>query len=274
MTRVLMTGVTGFVGRHVLKELLNRSVEVVAVLRSGAEVPSGLYNAIQTNDLFTESEVFWAETYAGIDIVLHLAWYAEPGKYVNSPKNLTCMIGTLRMAESAAKASVKKFVGIGTCFEYDLDVGYLRTSTPLRPRSPYASAKAGTYLALSQTLSRIGISFAWCRLFYLYGQGEDSRRLVPYLRGRLAAGEVAELTSGRQIRDFLDVAEAARRIVEIALSNAEGAYNVCSGKPITVADLAHSIATEYGRPELLKFGAREDNAEDPLCVLGEPTPIS
>jgi len=274
MTRVLITGATGFVGRHVLKELLKRKVEVVAVLRSNAEAPSGLFAVIRTDDLFMESEGFWSEAFVGIDIVLHVAWYAEPGKYVKSPKNLTCMIGTLRMAEAAAKAAVKRFVGIGTCFEYDLDAGYLKLSTPLRPRSPYASAKAGTYMALLHALPCVGVSFAWCRLFYLYGDGEDSRRLVPYLRNRLAAGETVELTSGRQVRDFLEVADAAKMVADVTLSEAEGAYNICSGQPITVADLAHRIAREYGRLELLKFGAREDNAEDPLCVLGEPTPTA
>jgi dTDP-6-deoxy-L-talose 4-dehydrogenase (NAD+) len=274
MTRVLMTGAAGFIGRHILSELLKRDVEVVAVLRSNVAAPSGLFRIIRTDDLFRESEAFWAEAFVNIDIVLHVAWYAQPGDYVNSPKNLTCMSGTLRMAETAAKAAVKKVVGIGTCFEYDLDAGYLKTSTPLRPRSAYAAAKAGTYLALSQTLPRLGISFAWCRLFYLYGEGEDDRRLVPYLRSRLAAGEVAELTSGRQIRDFLEVSEAARQVTAVTLSEDEGVYNICSGKPVTVADLAQSIAKEYGRPDLLKFGARPDNAEDPLCVLGEPSKIA
>jgi len=51
---------------------------------------------------------------------------------------------------------------------------------------------------------------AWCRLFYLHGEGEDARRLVPYLRAKLIAGEPAELTSGKQIRDYLDVRDAGR----------------------------------------------------------------
>ena len=84
---------------------------------------------------------------------------------------------------------------------------------------------------LSQSLPQQGIEFAWCRLFYLYGEGEDERRLVPYLRAKLRAGEPAELTSGEQIRDYLDVRDAGRMIVEAALGTVQGPVNICSGMP-------------------------------------------
>jgi dTDP-6-deoxy-L-talose 4-dehydrogenase (NAD+) len=102
----------------------------------------------------------------------------------------------------------------------------------------------------------------------MYGDGEDSRRLVPYLRKKLGAGEPVDLTSGNQIRDFIDVCEAGRLIGESALSEAQGPVNICSGIPITVKQLAQDIADEYGRRDLLKFGTRPDNLIDPPCVVG------
>ena len=110
------------------------------------------------------------------------------------------------LRKAAAEAKVRRFVGIGTCFEYDLSAGHLSVETALRPSTPYAEAKAAAFAELSRLLPQQGVEFAWCRLFYLYGEGEDERRLVPYLRGKLMAGEPAELTSGKQIRDYLDVA--------------------------------------------------------------------
>jgi nucleoside-diphosphate-sugar epimerase len=271
MTRILLTGATGFVGRQVLRELRARGAQVSLVLRSGRDVPDGAAAVHITDDLFSENAKFWRAACAGIDTIVHVAWYAEPGKYVTSPENLTCMSGTIRMAQAAAAAGVKRFVGIGTCFEYDLAAGLLRTSTPLAPRNPYGAAKAGTYLALSRTLPGMGVAFAWARLFYLYGEGEDPRRLVPYLHERLSNGKVAELSSGNQIRDYLDVAEAGRRIAGIALSQAQGTFNISSGIPLTVRQLAERIAGDYRRPDLLRFGARPDNPDDPPCVIGEPT---
>ena len=163
---------------------------------------------------------------------------------------------------------MNRFVGVGTCFEYDLTAGTLSVDTPLRPLTPYAGAKAAAFMALSQWLPQQDVAFAWCRLFYLYGEGEDTRRLVPYLRTRLAAGEPAELTSGKQVRDFLDVRDAGQMIADAALSNKEGPLNICSGVPVTVRQLAEKIADEYGKRDLLMFGARSDNLIDPPCVVG------
>jgi len=144
----------------------------------------------------------------------------------------------------------------------------LSVDTPLKPITPYAAAKAATYTMLSQWLPRKGVEFAWCRLFYLFGEDEDSRRLVPYIRSQLESNHAVELTSGNQIRDFMDVAEAGKMISEVALGSAQGAVNVCSGVPITVRQLAEKIADEYGKRELLRFGARPDNLVDPPCVVG------
>jgi dTDP-6-deoxy-L-talose 4-dehydrogenase (NAD+) len=164
---------------------------------------------------------------------------------------------------------VRRFVGVGTCFEYDLANSVpLAVDAPLKPLTPYAAAKAAAFMTLSQWLPIAGVEFCWCRVFYLSGEGEDSRRLVPYLRAKLAAGEPAELTSGNQVRDHLDVREVAQLIVNHALGDETGPINICSGVPVTVRQLAERIADEYGRRDLLKFGARPDNPLDPPYVVG------
>ncbi|OFE11752.1 oxidoreductase [Pseudohongiella acticola] len=270
--RVLVTGATGFVGRQVMKYLSLRDTRLTVVVRKGKQdllfCQKNIEKIIQTDDLFAETEDWWADELTGIDTVIHLAWYAEPGSYLQSIKNIDCLKGTLAMSSAAKNAGVRRFIGAGTCFEYDLSAGYLSVDTLLKPLTPYAASKAAAYYMLSQFFSTQAIEFAWCRLFYLYGEGEDSRRLVPYLRRKLGAGEVAELTSGNQIRDFIDVSEAGKEIAEVALGNVCGPINVCSGIPVTVRDLAESIADEYQRRDLLKFGTRPDNLFDPPCVVG------
>jgi len=269
---ILLTGAAGFVGRQVLRVLGERGCRVRPVVRAGKQEMLARDAAIETivasPDIFAESAAWWARTCSGANTVIHAAWYAEPGQYLQSPKNQECLSGTLRLAEGAVRAKVRRFVGIGTCFEYDLNAGRLSVETPLRPSTPYAQAKVDAFNALSAALPRQGVAFAWCRLFYLYGEGEDSRRLVSYVRGRLRAGEPAELSSGSQVRDFLDVREAARMFVDVALGSQEGPVNICSGKAVTVRELAERIADEFGRRDLLRFGARPDNPVDPPCVVG------
>ena len=275
---VLLTGSTGFVGRQVLREFSEKGVRVRTLVRDGKQDQllnlNGVESIVTSPDLFSEDSNWWANVCQGIDTVVHTAWYAEPTKYLQSSKNIDCLIGTLQLAKGCAQAGVKRFIGIGTCFEYELTAGYLSIQTPLKPLTVYAGTKAAAYTTLSQFLPLHSVEFAWCRLFYLYGEGEDSRRLVPYLRSKLKAGEYAQLTSGKQIRDFLEVREAGKIIAELALSNQQGPINVCSGEPITVRQLAEKIAEEYGRKDLLEFGSRPDNLIDPECVVGIKNIIS
>lgn len=268
---ILLTGASGFVGRQVMRRFVKQGHRLRLIQRADRPAFSQLADhteVIETKNLFQADREWWLDALTGIDTVVHLAWYAEPGKYLQSELNLECLIGTIELARACRQAGVRRLVGVGTCFEYDLAQGRLRTDTPLRPQTLYAACKASAFQVLSQLLPTAGVEFAWCRLFYLYGEGEDSRRLVPYLRQKLRAGQPAELTSGNQIRDFLDVREAGAMIAEAALSARQGPINICSGVPITVRQLAERIADEYGRRDLLHFGARPDNLFDPPCVVG------
>lgn len=269
---VLLTGATGFVGRQVLRCLCERGIKSRLVVRAGkadsVKTLLGVESVVVTDDLFNEKAEWWENVLRGVETIIHVAWYVDPANYLQSARNIDCLMGTLEMARAAALAGVKRFVGIGTCFEYDLNYGTLYIDTPLRPTTPYAGSKAATFMALSNWLPKQGVEFVWCRLFYLYGEGEDPRRLVPYLRTKIAAGEPAELTSGHQVRDFLDVSEAGLAIALTSLGNEQGALNICSGVPVTVREIAERIASEYGRVDLLNFGLRAENFVDPLHVVG------
>lgn len=270
--KIVLTGATGFVGAQILRALVEQDCQVRILVRPGRALPDvakqSQVEIVETSDLFTESATYLESMLAGIDTLIHAAWYTEPGQYLHSPLNLDCLTGTLRLAQAFQASGGRRFVGLGTCFEYDVNAGWLKNDTPLQPQTLYAASKVAAFQLLNQFLSAGGQSFAWCRLFYLYGEGEDERRLVPYLRAQLASGQPAELTSGRQIRDYLNVREAGRLITEIAFSDQQGPVNICSGIPITVRQLAERVADEIGRRDLLRFGVRPDNPFDPPCVIG------
>lgn len=269
----LVTGSTGFVGSHVLGHLLDRGERLRLVSRDANAHDAGVLSrdgveVVTTSDCFAESANWWASTCEGIDRILHLAWYVNPSDYLVSDQNLACVEGTIALAQGAVSAGVRRFVGIGTCFEYDLQAGRMTTMTALNPMTLYAAAKVASYQLLSEYFRAKELSFAWCRLFYLYGDGEDPRRLARYVRDRLEAGEPVELTSGNQVRDFTDVVDASENIIGVLDSDQEGPVNVCSGNGVTVRQFVEAIADEYGRRDLLRFGARPDNLIDPPVVVG------
>lgn len=264
---ILITGGTGFLGRQIVRAARARGSRVRLVAR---KAPLDDVEYLHTNDLFAEEPDWWAKALEGVHTVVHAAWYAEPAECLTSTRNLDCLRGTIRLAEACATANVARFVGIGTCFEYDLAQGLLDIRTPLRPDTLYAASKASAFLTLQSYFSTRQVSFAWARPFYLFGEGEDRRRLFPYVHQQLAAGRPAELTRGTQIRDYLDVVDAGRMIHDVAVGTASGPVNICSGIPVTVRQMAESIADQYGRRDLLRFGARPDNRTDPPRVIGRP----
>jgi dTDP-6-deoxy-L-talose 4-dehydrogenase (NAD+) len=222
----------------------------------------------QTADLFSEPPARLNGLLAGSHTLVHAAWYAEPGKYLESPLNLQCLAGTLRLARAFAEQGGQRFVGVGTCLEYDQTAGFMSTRTPLAPTTAYAASKAAAFHALSNYLPAAGIAFAWCRLFYLYGEGEDDRRLVPTIRKALCEDREIPLTEGRQVRDYMDVAFAGQEIASIALADTAGAVNICSGQPVTVREIAERVADEFSKRHLLRFGALAPRPGDPPRIVG------
>lgn len=268
---VTLTGATGFVGRQILHNLLERGCPVRVLVRDpsrvGIEAGRAL-EVVQTPDLFAEEPARLEALLDGSETLVHAAWYVELGKHYASPLNLACLTGTLNLASAFAAVGGKRFVGVGTYAEYDPSAGLMTTDTPLAPNTLYATCKASAFEVLRSFLDTEGMSFAWCRIFCLYGEGADERMLVPYIRSRLEAGQEVLLTRGDQVRDFLDVKDAARMIADVALGQRRGAVNICSGEGVSVRQLAESIADEYGRRDLLRFGARAENAFDPPRVVG------
>ena len=279
MKRILLTGATGFLGAQVLKALNNKDVSIKVITRGSWDnffsKHKKISEIVHTKNFFTENSEWYRNICKDVDIIIHVAWYAEPGKYLESDLNLECLSGTLNFAQAAAELGVKKFVGIGTCFEYDLtSTNLLDTHSPLNPQFLYSTAKATTFLTLSKYFKNKNIDFLWNRVFYLFGEGEDDRRLVAVLQKKLSQGETVDLTSGDQIRDFLDVEIAGLLIVNSSLGRNVGPFNVCSGEAQSIRELAEKIADKYGRRDLLNFGARPDNLSDAQFVVGVPTKTS
>lgn len=261
-------------GRQIVRSLSKKNVEITLLVRTGKEntvknIPA-VKKVITSQDIFVENQHWWANVCKEIDTVIHAAWYVEPGQYLESEKNADCLTGSLELVQGAAWAKVARFIGVGTCFEYELSTSRLSIQTPLKPLTTYAAAKAALYTFCHTYLPSRGTDFAWCRLFYLYGEGEDERRLVPYVRGKISKGETAELTEGKQIRDYMDVSKAGDQIAEVALGTEVGPVNICSGLATTVRELAENIAKEYGRPDLLSFGRKDESVNEPPYVVGEP----
>ena len=109
----------------------------------------------------------------------------------------------------------------------------------------------------------------WARLVYLYGPMEDARRLVPSVVRALLAGEPAAISPGQQVRDFLHVEDVAAALATLGQQNLDGVFNIGSGEPITVAEVALTLGRLCGRESLVRIGARPYASGDPMYVCAD-----
>jgi nucleoside-diphosphate-sugar epimerase len=272
---VLVTGGCGFVGKQVVRCLLDDGVRTSILCRSGKRgraIDERVHEVRTTPDMFAEPVDRLAQLIDGFDTLIHCAWCTDLSDYQTAPANTQCLEGTIRLARAFAANHGTRFVGLGTCAEYDNSTGLLFPTTPLRPANLYAACKAAAFLTLANFLPALGVAFTWCRLFYLYGEGERHDRLIPTVRRHLEKGLPVALTAGTQIRDFLDVRDAGRLIADVVVSGGGGVVNICSEKGVTVRSLVETVADEYNRRDLLQFNARGMNPFDPPCIVGRRQP--
>lgn len=240
------------------------------MLRRGtaARLVAPVQALIETDDIFARDAAWWNHACEGADAVIHAAWYVKHGRYLDAPENALCVQGSFALAQGAALARVRQVIGLGTCMEYRLPGESLSVGDPTAPANFYAACKLATFGMMREWLALQGIDFSWCRLFYLHGAGEHPERIGAYLHGRLQAGERASLSSGEQVRDFLDVREAGAMIANLVDSGQTGIVNICSGRPVSLRAFAEAIADGYGRRDLLDFGGQPPRPSDPPAVAG------
>ena len=136
----------------------------------------------------------------------------------------------------------------------------------------YSASKLALKTLALQLAADAGVAMTWARVFYLYGPHEDARRLVPFVEGKLRAGEPVRLRShGRQVRDFLHVDDVAAGLDHAATLGRCGVVNIASGEGVTVRDLALDLARRAGRPELLSFAPDDTPLAEPMTVVGDAT---
>lgn len=271
---MLVTGANGFVGAQIVKRLqenghaLRLVARPAAASRLAGQVPNA--EIVSCDDIFAQTAQWWEQACNGVDAIVHAAWYVNPSDYLDSEQNAACVAGTFKMAQGAVAAGVQHFVGLGTCMEYALPSERLSIDSPTVPTTVYGTCKLALFEILDGFLKTANMRFSWCRLFYLFGEGENDKRLYPYLNHCLAAGKPARLGAGTQLRDYLDVAAAGAAVADVIDTGQVGAINVCSGRPVSIREFAESIADRYGRRDLLEFGEHQPHPRDPPAVVGVP----
>ena len=208
---------------------------------------------IFVNNVFNKNENWWKKKLKGIHTIIHLAWSVKDINYLSSNKNLECLKGTIKMAQ-ASKNIIKRFIGIGTCLEYKMNNKPLSIDSPTEPSNLYSATKLSSFYILKQIFSKTKIDFSWLRIFFVHSRRDHFQKIIPYIYNQIEKNKKIIIKSPNAVRDYIEVETLAKIIMTISTKQkVEPIYNLCSGQPDTIKNIATKITKKLNKEHLLKF---------------------
>lgn len=273
--RVLVTGATGYVGRHVVTALVQRGpeqVEVIAVGRPGNT--AGLdprARVVEADVLAAELEVTDLLP-SPPDAVIHLAW--QDGFTHAAPSHIELLSAHYRFLRRLSEWGVPRLAVLGTMHEVGYWEGAIRADTPTDPTSLYGIAKDALRRAVFASLA-VTTEVQWLRCYYIYGDDRRNRSVFARLLEAADEGRTTfPFTSGRNRYDFIHVEELGRQIAAVALEpGLTGVINCGSGEPVALGEMVERFILDHDLDIKLEYGAFPDRPYDSPGVWGDATVV-
>ncbi len=275
--RILVTGATGFVGRHLVKKLLQNGHQVIAVARNlkRAKEFEWFYEVdfIQADLHLNYRPVI--EVLDGVDVLIHLAWPGLPN-YQGNFHIFQNLKSDLVFLKASIESGLSHLVVAGTCLEYGLQSGALSEDMDTHPITPYGFAKDSLRKALEFFQKEQNFTLQWLRLFYMHGEGQSPKSLLSQLDKAIDEKRQSfDMSIGAQLRDYLSIEAIAERIcTAVENSTINGVINCSSGSPISVLDLVRRRCQERGSDIYLNLGHFSLPEYEPLEFWGIPAKLN
>lgn len=266
--RVLVTGGAGFIGSHLVRELVSRGYEVRVLdnlsrgsLESIRDVLDGVELLIK--DIRDYEAVSGAVS--GVDSVIHLAALTDVEESLREPflYNEVNVVGTLNLAKASRR--VDSFIYVSSSAVYGDPVRIpIAEDHPVCPKSPYGASKASGELYLAAYSRVYGFRSVILRLFNVYGPRQSksySGVVVEFISRALRGEPLVIYGSGEQTRDFIYVSDVVRAMLHALRSRSSGTFNVGSGRATRIIDLANEVLRILKRDDI-KLIYAEDRPGD------------
>lgn len=266
--RIAVSGATGFVGRHVLTALADRTdADVTALVRQPADaLPTGVVQAMVD---IADAGVDVFERVGRPDLLIHLAWGGLPN-YRSLHHFEDELSAHYRFLKNMVAGGLQSIVVTGTCYEYGMVDGELHEGMLCVPANPYAYSKAVLLRQLQFLKTERPFALTWARLFYMWGRDQASTSLYPLLQAAMNRGDDRfPMSAGEQLRDYLPVERVADLLVDLALRAPDaGVVNISSGTPTSVRSLVERWIAERGSAIMPERGSYPYPDYEPMAFWG------
>ena len=235
--KLLITGSSGFIGKHLLEVPKLKRYDVLAPSSKELNLmnPKNISNYIEKNKP---------------DYLIHLAWITSPGLYKNSLDNIKWTRASENLFKEFYKAYGLKVVAVGTGLEYDQQWGYfLEGVTPTLPNTLYGKCKVYT----NKILSLHPQPYSWFRIFNAYGVGEPQSKVISNTIIQLSNNRPVIINNPDSIVDFIYVKDVVNSIVEVLYKSHRSEINLSSGVPLTIGEVVDYIGCVMDKEKLISY---------------------
>lgn len=268
--RALVTGANGYIGRHVVDELIRRNYEVIA--------SDFLYDdvnpkALRCNaELFSGSKTIYEET-GNPDICIHLAW--RDGFIHNSSRHMLDLSKHYEFLLNMIEGGCKNIAVMGSMHEVGYYEGMISETTPCNPLSQYGIAKNTLKQALLALTKSIDFNLYWLRGYYILGDDKRNHSIFAKILQSAQEGKKEfPFTSGKNQYDFIQVDDLAKKIVSACTQKEyTGVIEVCTGKPVSLGCQVEKFIAENHLDITLQYGKFPDREYDSPIIYGDNTKI-
>ncbi len=271
--RFLVTGATGFIGKKVVDELFLHGAEVITTSRNQESLQKCSWSGNSTHiahDIATPTSEDLYKKFLQPDRIIHLAW-GDLNNYFAKSHLEKQLANHKNFIKNLIENGATHIVGAGTCFEYGLNEGQLIEDSRTIPVTPYGESKMRLQHFLADLSIEFKITYQWLRYFYMFGDGQNSKSLIPLLENAIKLGKKTfDMSGGQQIRDFLPIEKIAKYTVAVALQKEmTGVFNICSGKPVSVLEFVKKYIDSTGININLNLGVYPYPDYEPMSFWGD-----
>lgn len=268
--KVVVTGASGYIGRHVVKAFLDQGHKVIAcdVDYKGLDERASIVHT----DIFSGKESLFDEL-GRPDLIVHLAW--RHGFVHNAQAHMEYLSSHYSFLRNMVLGGCKRIAVMGTMHEIGYWEGPIDEKTPCAPLSLYGVAKNALRQALVLLSKELDFKLYWLRAYYIYGDNLRGNSVFSKLQqAEIDGKQEFPFTSGKNKYDFIHVDALAKQIVAATTQDAiTGIINVCSGTPISLGEKMEEFIKENHFKIKLLYGAYPDRPYDSPGVWGDSQKI-
>lgn len=267
--KVLVTGAGGYIGKHVVKYLLDNNITVIANDFAIKDIDNRA--TIKVNNLFEIENPY--EEFLKPDVCIHLAW--KDGFIHNSDAHMAYLSNHYLFIDKLLKNGLKQIVVMGSMHEVGYYEGAIDENTPCNPLSFYGIAKDSLRRSSSMLAEKYDAIWQWIRAYYIYGDDKLGNSIFSKIQQAVEQGKrTFPFTSGKNKYDFIHIRDLAEMICKVALQKQEkGIINCCSGKPVSLGDQIEWYIKDNKFDIKLEYGIYPDRPYDSPAIWGDNSKI-